>query len=68
MSTATYILSDGNSITFKWEGLNAFDFLSKVHDEGEALDAGLIPELEIVSIHIKYNFPSNLRHIKDTQS
>ena len=57
MSTVTYILSNNEEISFTWDGLNAFDFLNKVCDEGEALDCGLLPELEVVSIRIKYDFP-----------
>ena len=65
MSTATYVLNDGNSITFKWDDLNAFDFLEKVHQTGAELDEGFIDEIEIVSINIKYDFPANLRLTKE---
>ena len=60
MSTATYVLNDGNSITFKWDDLNAFDFLEKVHQTGAELDEGFVDGIEIVSINIKYDFPPRL--------
>lgn len=68
MSTVTYILNNNKEITFKWDGLSAFDFLEKVHQTGEELDEGFIDGLEIVSINIQYNFPKHLRMIPDILS
>ena len=68
MSTATYVLNDGNSITFKWDDLNPFDFLEKVHQTGAELDEGFVVGIEIVSINIKYDFPPRLCMNKESSN
>lgn len=68
MSTVTYVLNNGVQISRTWDNLNAFEFLTKVHDEGLALDEILTADVEIVSINIKYNFPKHLRLVSEVDS